>query len=108
MVEVDAARLPFLVLPVDGRLHRRSYARRTGAERGFAAIKDPASNDISRGWCRLIGLTPLGRQRQPFYRRPPLTSSGNLPWGEIRESNPPCRVHSPAQSRDGNPTMSTP
>jgi len=38
---------------------RRSYARRTGAERGFATAKDPASNDISRGWCRLIGLAPL-------------------------------------------------
>jgi hypothetical protein len=38
---------------------RRSYARRTGAERGFATTKDPASNDISRGWCRLMGLTPL-------------------------------------------------
>ncbi len=31
---------------------RRSYRRRTGAERGFATAKDPASNDISRGWCR--------------------------------------------------------
>jgi hypothetical protein len=39
--------------------HRRSYARRTGAERGFATAKDPASNNISRGWCRLTGLTPL-------------------------------------------------
>jgi hypothetical protein len=39
--------------------HRRSYNRRTGAERGFATIKDPASNDISRGWCRLMGLAPL-------------------------------------------------
>jgi hypothetical protein len=39
--------------------HRRSYARRTGAERGFATAKDPATNDISRGWCRLMGLTPL-------------------------------------------------
>jgi hypothetical protein len=39
--------------------HRRSYARRTGAERGFATAKDPATNDISRGWCRLTGLTPL-------------------------------------------------
>jgi hypothetical protein len=38
--------------------HRRSYARRTGAERGFATAKDPASNDISRGWCRLMGLAP--------------------------------------------------
>jgi hypothetical protein len=39
--------------------HRRSYARRTGAERGFATAKDPATNTISRGWCRLMGLTPL-------------------------------------------------
>jgi hypothetical protein len=38
---------------------RRSYARRTGAERGFATAKDPASNDTARGWCRLMGLTPL-------------------------------------------------
>jgi hypothetical protein len=41
------------------KAHRRSYARRTGAERGFATTKDPATNDISRGWCRLMGLTPL-------------------------------------------------
>ena len=38
--------------------HRRSYARRTTAERGFSTIKDPASNTIARGWCRLMGLTP--------------------------------------------------
>jgi len=38
---------------------RRSYARRTGAERGFATAKDPASNNITRGWCRLTGLAPL-------------------------------------------------
>jgi hypothetical protein len=36
---------------------RLSYARRSAAERTFATIKDPASNDISRGWCRLMGLT---------------------------------------------------
>ena len=40
------------------KAHRQSCARRTGAERGFATAKDPASNDISRGWCRLMGLTP--------------------------------------------------
>jgi hypothetical protein len=39
--------------------HRRSYARRTGAERTFATIKDPAASNIARGWCRLTGLTPL-------------------------------------------------
>jgi hypothetical protein len=41
------------------KAHRRSYARRTGAERGFATAKDPATNTISRGWCRLMGLAPL-------------------------------------------------
>ena len=39
--------------------HRRSYTRRTSAERAFSTIKDPASNTISRGWCRLMGLPPL-------------------------------------------------
>jgi len=39
--------------------HRRSYTRRTGAERGFSTIKDPASNTVTRGWCRLTGLAPL-------------------------------------------------
>jgi hypothetical protein len=41
------------------KAHRQSYARRTGAERGFATAKDPASNNIARGWCRLMGLAPL-------------------------------------------------
>ena len=38
---------------------RLSYARRTGAERTFSTIKDPATTDIHRGWCRLMGLTPI-------------------------------------------------
>jgi hypothetical protein len=38
--------------------HRRSYNRRTGSERGFATIKDPATNDTGRGWCRIMGLAP--------------------------------------------------
>jgi hypothetical protein len=38
---------------------RRSYSRRTAAERVFATIKDPATSDIARGWCRLMGLAPL-------------------------------------------------
>jgi hypothetical protein len=41
------------------RAHRRSYARRTAAERTFSTAKDPASNDITRGWCRLMGLTAI-------------------------------------------------
>jgi hypothetical protein len=39
--------------------HRRSYARRTGAERTFSTIKDPATTSIARGWCPLTGVTPL-------------------------------------------------
>jgi hypothetical protein len=39
--------------------HRRSYARRTGSERTFATLKDPATTSVARGWCRLMGLTPL-------------------------------------------------
>jgi hypothetical protein len=38
---------------------RRSYQRRTSAERANATIKDTASSNIARGWCRLMGLTPL-------------------------------------------------
>jgi hypothetical protein len=38
---------------------RRSYARRTAAERAFATIKDPATTTIARGWCRQMGLAPL-------------------------------------------------
>ena len=41
------------------REHRKSYARRTGAERTFSTAKDPASNNIARGWTRLMGLTPI-------------------------------------------------
>jgi hypothetical protein len=40
------------------RQHRLSYNRRTAAERTFANLTDRATNDLSRGWCRLIGLTP--------------------------------------------------
>ena len=39
--------------------HRRSYARRSAAERAYATVKDPASNDLGRGWCRLMGLAPI-------------------------------------------------
>jgi hypothetical protein len=39
--------------------HRRSYARRTSAERAFSTIKDPATTSTARGWSRLTGLTPL-------------------------------------------------
>jgi hypothetical protein len=39
--------------------HRRSYARRTAAERAYSTVKDPATNNLSRGWCRLTGTTAI-------------------------------------------------
>jgi hypothetical protein len=39
--------------------HRISYGRRTGVERSFATLRDPASTDVTRGWCRLMGLTAI-------------------------------------------------
>ena len=45
--------------PYPSAAHRQSYKRRSGAERANSTIKDPATNDISRGWCRLMGLAPI-------------------------------------------------
>jgi hypothetical protein len=39
--------------------HRHSYARRSAAERTFSTIKDPATTNIARGWCRITGLTGI-------------------------------------------------
>jgi hypothetical protein len=39
--------------------HRRSYARRSAVERSNARIKDPATTDVARGWCRLMALAPM-------------------------------------------------
>jgi hypothetical protein len=38
---------------------RRSYTRRTGSERSFSTVKDPATTSIRRGWCRLTGTPAL-------------------------------------------------
>jgi hypothetical protein len=38
---------------------RRSYARRSSAERSNATLKDPARVSIERGWCRLMGLPAM-------------------------------------------------
>jgi hypothetical protein len=42
-----------------GPTWRRSYARRSAAERSNARIKDPATIDVTRGWCRTMGLVPM-------------------------------------------------
>lgn len=42
-----------------GPAWRASYTRRTAVERSYATLKDPATNNIGRGWCRLMGLTPI-------------------------------------------------
>ena len=41
------------------RAHRLSYARRTAVERTFSTTKDRASNDMTRGWCRVMGVTAI-------------------------------------------------
>ena len=41
------------------KAHRESYARRSAAERYNSTVKDPATQSVERGWCRLMGLTPL-------------------------------------------------
>src|SRR5713101_7574385 len=38
---------------------RTSYNRRSAAERTNATIKDPATTNIGRGWCRVMGLTAI-------------------------------------------------
>ncbi len=40
--------------------HRRSYSRRSAVERANSTVKDPATTDVARGWCRLMGLVPIG------------------------------------------------
>ncbi len=45
--------------PYPSKAHRRSYARRSAVERSNARIKDPATTDVARGWCRLMGLVPM-------------------------------------------------
>jgi len=42
-----------------GAAWRRSYARRSAAERSNARIKDPATIDVAKGWCRVMGLVPM-------------------------------------------------
>jgi hypothetical protein len=41
------------------KAHRVSFARRTAVERGYSTLKDPASTDTTRGWCRVMGLTAV-------------------------------------------------
>jgi hypothetical protein len=41
------------------KAHRISYARRTAVERTFSTAKDRASNDMNKGWCRLMGTTAI-------------------------------------------------
>jgi hypothetical protein len=41
------------------KAHRVSYARRTAVERSYATLKDPASTDVTRGWCRVMGLAAI-------------------------------------------------
>ena len=72
-----------------------SYARRTGAERTFATAKDPASNNIARGWTRLTGLTPLTLWLACLLDRPQPA--------DPRPPGPPARKTTPAAPPPGLP-----
>jgi hypothetical protein len=39
--------------------HRISFSRRTAVERSYSTLKDPASTDITRGSCRVMGLAAI-------------------------------------------------
>ena len=41
------------------KAHRDSYNRRSAAERTYATIKDPATNNLNKGWSRIMGLTGI-------------------------------------------------
>ncbi len=45
--------------PYPGPAWRKSYARRSAAERSNATLKDPARVSVERGWCRLMGLPAM-------------------------------------------------
>lgn len=45
--------------PYPSKAHRRSYARRTGVERGYSTMKDRSCTDTTRGWCRVMGLAGI-------------------------------------------------
>lgn len=55
-VTIDAKRRQKHDYP--SRAHRFSYNRRTGSERTFSWIQDPASGGVRRGWSRLFGRAP--------------------------------------------------
>jgi hypothetical protein len=45
--------------PYPSAAHRESFARRTAVERSYSTLKDPASTDTTRGWCRVMGLAAI-------------------------------------------------
>ena len=45
--------------PYPSQSWRHSFARRTAVERSNSRIKDPATVDVSKGWCRMMGLVPM-------------------------------------------------
>jgi hypothetical protein len=66
---------------------RRSYARRTAAERIFATVKDPAASDTARGWCRLTASRPSPCSQSPCS---PSATSGSSPPGTHAKTKTPA------------------
>ena len=80
----------------------RSYARRSAAERSNARIKDPATIDVARGWCRVMGAGP----HEPLPRLCPRRAQ---PGRRRRVQRAPARRPTPAGQRPaaGDPAAST-
>ena len=55
-VHIDAKRRQKHAYP--SKAHRLSYNRRTGSERTYSWLQDPATGGIRRGWSRLFGRAP--------------------------------------------------
>jgi hypothetical protein len=83
---------------------RRSYQRRTAAERVNATIKDTATTSIARGWCRLTGLAPLTPCGPPACSRS-ATSASSPPGTPGRTTTPaaPPPTCRPAPANDAVP-----
>ena len=98
--------------PYPSQAHRLSYARRSAAERANATIKDPASNDVAPGWCRLMGLVPMTPDARLRPRRAQPAGAGLVrgPSGRQRATRWPGASH-PRRAGAGerrSPTWSAP
>src|SRR5208283_1273482 len=87
--------------------HRRSYARRTGAERGFATAKDPATNDNQPRLVPPHGPDAAHAVRSDAARRPQPAHPRRMARLAERKRTP-CRRRPPAQPQPLPPRVPPP